>query len=573
MKLNLYFVLNANNMKRYILPALMGAMTMPLFGQAVVDAVRFGSSNITGTARYRSMAGAFGALGGDPSAMTDNPAGIGIYRGNSEISFTPNLSFSHSKVNGTVKTDNKKSDVSVSNAAWILSIKTNGDHLVNFNIGLGFNHQEGMQRKYQMIVDLPSNSFGDYLANRANNALLVTGNYMNPSFLMTDEAGSNSLFPLTALYAGYTHAVENDIDPETKEEIGGVINFDRQDGAPAYQQLYVTENNRTDEYNLNVSGNWDDFLYAGLTVSIADLNSTIQTDFFEDYNRPNYTQYQNNLETKGNGIGLKAGLLVKPTDTWRVGFAAHTPTWYKMEDLYNGTMRTDFIDPETNKDIICGGNTYSYKYRYNSPWQMQVSSAWVIAGRALIGAEADFQFFGSQKFKIDEEEWDDGAFDVYKDLFKDYCTVQQTIKVGGEYRLDQNWSARLGYAYKSSPYKEELYNHPDASRSWANGNYGDDNSYLFDSSSKPNHNLLGEQQYYTAGLGWSNDWCHFDISFMYRNINEKVAAFPTTDAVYNVDGNGICTFTDDYNYGAVRGTYCDLKTRVLTWDVTFGMRF
>jgi len=48
-------------MKRYILPALMGAMTMPLFGQAVVDAVRFGSSNITGTARYRSMAGAFGA--------------------------------------------------------------------------------------------------------------------------------------------------------------------------------------------------------------------------------------------------------------------------------------------------------------------------------------------------------------------------------------------------------------------------------------------------------------------------------------------------------------------------------
>ena len=75
----------------------MGAITMPLFGQAVADAVRFGSSNITGTARYRSMAGAFGALGGDPSAMTDNPAGIGIYRGNSEISFTPNLSFSHAR--------------------------------------------------------------------------------------------------------------------------------------------------------------------------------------------------------------------------------------------------------------------------------------------------------------------------------------------------------------------------------------------------------------------------------------------------------------------------------------------
>ena len=286
-----------------------------------------------------------------------------------------------------------------------------------------------------------------------------------------------------------------------------------------------------------------------------------------------YTQYRNNIETKGNGIGLKAGVLVKPTDTWRVGFAAHTPTWYKMEDLYNGTMETNAVKEDGTQTDPSGGRTYSYKYRYNSPWQMQVSSAWVIAGRALVSAEADFQYYNSQKFKTHEDNWDDGAFDVYNDLFKDYCNVQQTYKIGGEYRLDKNWSVRLGYAYKSSPYKDELYNHPEASRGWNNGNYGDDNTYLFDSSTKPNHNLLGKQEYYTAGLGWSNDWCHIDFSFMNRLMDEKVAAFPTTDAVYNVNESGRYTYTDDPDYGAVRGTYCDLKTRVLTWDITFGMRF
>lgn len=559
-------------MKRYILPALMGAMTMPLFGQAVVDAVRFGSSNITGTARYRSMAGAFGALGGDPSAMTDNPAGIGIYRGNSEISFTPNLSFSHSKVNGSTKTDNKKADVSVANAAWILSIKTDGDHLVNFNIGLGFNHKEGLRRKYQMISDFPRCTFGDYLANRANNVLWSLDK--KPEYLLSDDAWGNPSVPLTALYAMDTYAIDTEIDPTTKEPTDYVINYDRTIDRSTNQQLFVTESNRTDEYNLNVSGNWEDFLYAGLTVSIADLNSTIQSDMFEYYNREDYTQYQNNIETKGNGIGLKAGVLVKPTDTWRVGFAAHTPTWYKMEDLYNGTMETNAPKEDGTKTDPSGGKTYSYKYRYNSPWQMQVSSAWVIAGRALVSAEADFQYFNSQKFKTDDDNWDDGAFDIYKDLFKDYCTIQQTYKVGGEYRLNENWSVRLGYAYKSSPYKEELYNHPDASRSWANGNYGDDNTYLFDSTTKPNHNLLGKQEYYTAGLGWSNEWCHIDFSFMNRLMDEKVAAFPTNDAVKGIDSKGYLytTYEEDPGY-AVRGTYYDLKTRVLTWDITFGMRF
>ena len=49
------------------------------FAQNVADAVRYSTQNITGTARYISVGGAFGALGGDLSAINVNPAGSAIF--------------------------------------------------------------------------------------------------------------------------------------------------------------------------------------------------------------------------------------------------------------------------------------------------------------------------------------------------------------------------------------------------------------------------------------------------------------------------------------------------------------
>lgn len=43
--------------------------------QDINDAYRYSSEQLGGTARYRALSGAFGALGGDLSAMSANPAG------------------------------------------------------------------------------------------------------------------------------------------------------------------------------------------------------------------------------------------------------------------------------------------------------------------------------------------------------------------------------------------------------------------------------------------------------------------------------------------------------------------
>src|ERR1035437_9082267 len=61
------------------------------FAQNEVDALRYSQLGFFGgTARSAGMAGSFGALGGDFSTLSTNPAGIGLYRRN-EVFFTPSF--------------------------------------------------------------------------------------------------------------------------------------------------------------------------------------------------------------------------------------------------------------------------------------------------------------------------------------------------------------------------------------------------------------------------------------------------------------------------------------------------
>ena len=58
----------------------MGVASMvSTYGQDLTDALRYSTGETEGTARFKSMSGAFGALGGDMSAVSINPAGSAIF--------------------------------------------------------------------------------------------------------------------------------------------------------------------------------------------------------------------------------------------------------------------------------------------------------------------------------------------------------------------------------------------------------------------------------------------------------------------------------------------------------------
>ena len=66
-----------------------------LLAQDAFDAVKMSSYDIKGSARYMSMGGAFVSLGGDASAIQDNPAALGVYR-SSEIALSLNYDYTRS---------------------------------------------------------------------------------------------------------------------------------------------------------------------------------------------------------------------------------------------------------------------------------------------------------------------------------------------------------------------------------------------------------------------------------------------------------------------------------------------
>lgn len=552
-------------MKKILFAISLSATMASAVAQNVVDAGRFSTTDIAGTARYRSMAGAFGALGGDPTCMIDNPAGIAVYRGTSQFSFSPTLNVASATTNGSVVETTRKTSGSVSNLSYILSLRPEGGSLVNFNIGLGFNHSEDVHRKYTMTNDNPRSSFGTYLAVRANNALCAIDRFDDPGYLATNDAWNNRNVPLMALMGYDSYAIDDD------EYNGGVIAYNDLEGLESYQRLNVTEKNRTDEYNINLSANWDDTFYAGLTLSIVDFNSIIVSDLYEDYDynyAGDYTEYGNDLETKGTGLNLKFGVIYRPTSAWRIGAAVHTPTWYNMRDYYNGQMLTN---DERCKDYSYASNNgpYDYRYKFSTPWEYQLSTAYVVGRKAILSLEYDLKDFSTAKYKST----DGTSYSGTNGLLKANMQAMHTIKAGLEYRVTDNVSLRGGYAHQTSPYKKQFLNDDYGCTVWSEqdryGHYwGDDRTLMYDGSTKTNYSILDNTHFICGGIGYSSDSFFCDFAVQDRIQSEKIAAFPTTQDV---------EFDDDWNCvplpSGVQADHIDMTTHSLRYELTIGWRF
>ena len=174
--------------------------------QNIVNAAHIGSESISGTARYRSMAGAFGALGGDPSVITDNPAGLAIYRGTNVLTITPHWGFTGTKSKGSEEATNNDHNFALSNLAAIFSYRTpNSDNLVNFNFALSIDRQYENNSKYNTVIDGGS-SFGQYLTNQANNYL---GGTLSPQTEF-DWYNNGSRAPFLSMMAYDIYAIVDD---------------------------------------------------------------------------------------------------------------------------------------------------------------------------------------------------------------------------------------------------------------------------------------------------------------------------------------------------------------------------
>ena len=100
--------------------------------QELFDALSFADLPIQGTARSMSMSGAFGALGGEPTCMTTNPAGLGIYR-SCEATLTLTNNFSQ---HNTSLTKNSNNGFTLNHASYVHAMLLNKKVLIACSTGV-----------------------------------------------------------------------------------------------------------------------------------------------------------------------------------------------------------------------------------------------------------------------------------------------------------------------------------------------------------------------------------------------------------------------------------------------------
>ena len=111
-------------MNKIIFLLIAGISINALQAQESRDAIRYSQENLNGTARFRAMSGAFGALGGDLSSINVNPAGSAVFS-NNQMGFTlSNLSNSNKATyfNDTSTEKDNSTDLNQAGGVFVFKI-------------------------------------------------------------------------------------------------------------------------------------------------------------------------------------------------------------------------------------------------------------------------------------------------------------------------------------------------------------------------------------------------------------------------------------------------------------------
>ena len=366
-----------------------------LFAQGnQIDAYTLSTTEMNGTARSMAMGGAFGALGGDISVISSNPAGLGIYR-SSDISGSLDLLMSKtSTVWSGVTSDQKKTRFAPNNFGFELYFPTSSGSVRNWNFGFSYNRLKNFNRRYRMSSNGQTHSLADYEAWRASNAFgagngITESEFKNAPYDNTDLSG-NWLAVL-----GYDNLFYHYVgSPNEYQSAFGYWNEDKTLWnilSPYKNHLSVNESGYMDEYNIGLGMNVSDFLFLGASISVTDINykySSFYEELFAYDEKKNDELYlENRLNTEGSAVSLNVGAIMN-LQILRLGVAYNSPRWYRMTDYYDARsgsyLNNSIGDPGI--DAWIPESSFS-EYRFRTPGKWIFSGAVILGQSALISAD------------------------------------------------------------------------------------------------------------------------------------------------------------------------------------------
>ena len=441
-------------MKRFLLILILVCCLLPIAHSQ--DVQRFAERQIIGTARYVGMGGAMTAIGGDPSAVLDNPAGLGLYR-RSEIAIT--LDYASDKTTQRTTQNNAASSSIRSrfvaphvSAIWAWGNPTKQRGLIYSNVMLSVNRLASFNR--------------DVVVNGQDLGLATTiCNITNDMGGLSEESLQNK--PWSDVEIGWLSILGYEtylINPQNDNKWEPAVAL--KDGT-----LTVSETGASDQYTLSWASNISNQWYVGLSLNVPTLSYTKRTSHYET-DRVNSAELKSLYHLSGVGVNGSVGLIYRPIQALRVGASFQTPTMMNLSMQTEGDMYS-LIDGQKYDVLTPESGVVSTEMV--SPLRTSVSVAGQIGNEGLIAVQYDYAHSAEME-------------DVH------------TLRVGAEAQATRGLFINAGYVFESSFTKDDPI--------WMLG-YNEIRTDI-------DYRYTAATQYYSVGLGYRSDVVVAQLAYQYR---------------------------------------------------------
>ena len=422
------------------------------------DVQRFSERHLMGTARYVGMGGAMTAVGGDPSAVMDNPAGLGLYRRN-EITLSISETIDLTQQAEGIDTYQSARFAAPNIATiWVWGNPNKQRGMIYSNVMLSANRLANFNRE---IV-----AKGTGLGMVPSICALTNG--LDETYLQNKPWNDTEIGWLSIL--GYeTYLINPQVDSLATDIL------DQYQWTPAVDftegSLTVSEVGYYDQYILSWAGNISNQWYVGLSVNIPTLSYTKRTSHYET-DRFQSAELKSMYHLSGVGVSGTIGLIYRPIQALRVGASFHTPTMMSLSVQTEGDMYST-VEGKKYEALTPASGVVSSEMV--SPLRTSVSVAGQIGKKGLIAVQYDYAHSSEME-------------DVH------------TLRIGAEAQATRGLFLNAGYVYESSFMKNDPV--------WMLG-YNEirtDMDYRYTQSS----------QYLSAGVGYRSDAVVAQLAYQYR---------------------------------------------------------
>jgi len=398
-------------MKKLITFLILFAVTLTSFSQSLGYqdlALLFSENDANGTARFTSMSGAFGALGGDISSININPAGIAVFNNSAfSGSFNSRNTDITSNYYGTSR-NNQNQFFNLTQAGAVLVFKSAyNSEWEKFAIGFNYRMKKDFNNGFSAVGNSGIATFRDFPLD--NNTSAIDYNVAEEQRFRNNYTGE-----LNEVSIAFSAVHQN------KLYVGGGLNF---------YDLNFRQRATLTEFNNDGNGN------------------TLDANF-----------YQENFVT-GAGVSLNAGFIYKASKNFRFGLSYQTPTWFTevLEESnivnnegYMGDTEIVVSNDNVIYDNTAGGNfpSQNFIYRLKTPSKLTASAALIFGKSGLLSVDYSNKNFTNMNLS-------DADFYGENQFFQNELRNVYALNIGTEWRFDR-FSVRGGYKFEQDPLKTAL---------------------------------------------------------------------------------------------------------------------